>query len=306
MATITLRVEDQVKDDLEALARSRGITVTDLLRPLVEGAAGQAGESRGVHPAHLTAVERRTMSLLHQVLGKLDPEDESYHRLRAAGARRGLHGRVRRRVPGHGARAARPRLRARQGHPRHVPRHPGQREQAEPQSPRGPGARRRSLSSPASTPTTRSRAGCCTTPATCWRPTAGPTWPSTSTTRTTAGTPTTRSCRPTGGCWRHTSPCSRPRPAAGAWGRITSCSAPTSWPRSPGPPSTHQSAGPPMPPIASRYASSSTVRPQTRPDPPGDGGQARLLADGPRGRGPARERARNLPGQPSERYGTPR
>jgi uncharacterized protein len=84
MATITLRVEDQVKDDLEALARSRGITVTDLLRPLIEEAAGRpTGESRGVHPAHLTAVERRTMSLLHQILGRLDPEDESYHRLRA-------------------------------------------------------------------------------------------------------------------------------------------------------------------------------------------------------------------------------
>ena len=83
MATITLRVEDQVKNDLEALARSRGITVTDLLRPLIEEAAEQAGESRGVHPTHLTAVERRTMSLLHQILGTLDPEDESYHRLRA-------------------------------------------------------------------------------------------------------------------------------------------------------------------------------------------------------------------------------
>jgi len=84
MATITLRVEDQVKDDLEALARSRDITVTDLLRPLVEEAAGRpASESRSVHPAHLTAVERRTMSLLHQVLAKLDLEDENYHRLRA-------------------------------------------------------------------------------------------------------------------------------------------------------------------------------------------------------------------------------
>jgi uncharacterized protein YfbU (UPF0304 family) len=84
MATITLRLEDQVKDDLEALARSRGITVTDLLRPLVEEAAGRpASESRSVHPAHLTAVERRTMSLLHQVLGKLDAEDKNYHRLRA-------------------------------------------------------------------------------------------------------------------------------------------------------------------------------------------------------------------------------
>ena len=74
MATITLRVEDQVKDDLDALARSRGITVTDLLRPLVEEVAGRpAGESRSVHPAHLTAVERRTMSLLHRGTGQARP-----------------------------------------------------------------------------------------------------------------------------------------------------------------------------------------------------------------------------------------
>ena len=52
MATITLRVEDQVKDDLEALARSRGITVTDLLRPLVEEAAGR--------PASRAASTQRT------------------------------------------------------------------------------------------------------------------------------------------------------------------------------------------------------------------------------------------------------
>ena len=48
MATITLRVEDQVKDDLEALARSRGITVTDLLRPLIEEAATGRQASRAV------------------------------------------------------------------------------------------------------------------------------------------------------------------------------------------------------------------------------------------------------------------
>ena len=51
MATITLRVEDQVKDDLEALARSRGITVTDLLRPLIEEAAGR-------HASHAVSTRR--------------------------------------------------------------------------------------------------------------------------------------------------------------------------------------------------------------------------------------------------------
>lgn len=84
MATITLRVDDQVKDDLEALARSRGLTVTDLLRPVVEETAGRpTSESRTVQPAHLTAVERRIMSLMHQVLGRLDPDEADYHRKRA-------------------------------------------------------------------------------------------------------------------------------------------------------------------------------------------------------------------------------
>jgi uncharacterized protein YfbU (UPF0304 family) len=76
-------VDDQTKDDLDALARSRGSTVTDLLRPLIDEAIGRATEqSRGVHPIHLSLVDRRILSLLHEVLGKLDPDLEQHHRLR--------------------------------------------------------------------------------------------------------------------------------------------------------------------------------------------------------------------------------
>lgn len=84
MPTITLRVDDQTKDDLDALARSRGRTVTDLLRPLIDEAIGRATERpRGVHPIHLSLVDRRILSLLHEVLGKLYPDSEQHHRLRA-------------------------------------------------------------------------------------------------------------------------------------------------------------------------------------------------------------------------------
>jgi uncharacterized protein YfbU (UPF0304 family) len=84
MPTITLRVDDQTKDDLDALARSRGSTVTDLLRPLVDEAIGRATERpRGVHPVHLSLVDRRVLSLLHEVLGRLDSDLEQHHRLRA-------------------------------------------------------------------------------------------------------------------------------------------------------------------------------------------------------------------------------
>ena len=42
MATVTLRVDDRTKEDLDALARSRGTTITDLLRPLIDELTGRA------------------------------------------------------------------------------------------------------------------------------------------------------------------------------------------------------------------------------------------------------------------------
>ena len=83
MATVTLRVDDQTKDDLDALVRSRGTTITDLLRPLIDELTGRAIKRPGDHPVHLSAVERRILSLQHQILGKLDPDLEEHHRLRS-------------------------------------------------------------------------------------------------------------------------------------------------------------------------------------------------------------------------------
>jgi uncharacterized protein YfbU (UPF0304 family) len=83
MPTITLRVDDQTKDDLDALARSRGTTITDLLRPLVDELTGRATERPGAYPVHLSPVERRILSLQHEILGKLDPDLEQHHRLRS-------------------------------------------------------------------------------------------------------------------------------------------------------------------------------------------------------------------------------
>ena len=83
MPTITLRVDDQTKDDLDALARSRGTTITDLLRPLVDELTGRATERPGAYPVHLSPVERRILSLQHEILGKLDPDLEQHQRLRS-------------------------------------------------------------------------------------------------------------------------------------------------------------------------------------------------------------------------------
>lgn len=83
MPTLTLRVDDQTKADLDALARSRDTTITDLLRPLVDELTGRATERPGAHPVHLSPVERRILSLQHEILGKLDPDLEQHHRLRS-------------------------------------------------------------------------------------------------------------------------------------------------------------------------------------------------------------------------------
>jgi uncharacterized protein len=83
MPTITLRVDDRVKNDLDALARSRGTTITDLLRPLVDELTGRPAERPGVGPVHLSPVERRILSLQHEILGKLDSDLEQHHRLRS-------------------------------------------------------------------------------------------------------------------------------------------------------------------------------------------------------------------------------
>ncbi len=83
MATVTLRVDDRTKEDLDALARSRGTTITDLLRPLIDELTGRATKEPGAYPVHLTPVERRILSMQHEILGKLDPDLEDIHRRRS-------------------------------------------------------------------------------------------------------------------------------------------------------------------------------------------------------------------------------
>jgi uncharacterized protein YfbU (UPF0304 family) len=82
---LTVRVDDQTKDDLDALARSRGTTIADLVRPLVDELIGRVASQPGTdpYPVHLTPVERRVLSLQHQILGALNPDDEDLHRRRA-------------------------------------------------------------------------------------------------------------------------------------------------------------------------------------------------------------------------------
>src|SRR3954470_6282866 len=86
MATLTLRVDDAVRDELDRAARTRGTTVSDLLRTAIDDLLGFDGDSsdRGddvAVPRTLDVVERRMFSLLHGALSRLveDEDDRDYH-----------------------------------------------------------------------------------------------------------------------------------------------------------------------------------------------------------------------------------
>jgi len=78
MATITLRLDDATRDAVDDLAQREGLSISDLLRSaLLDRIA--AGTTEGA-PRTLTAVERRTLALQHEILAQLRvDEDEVAH-----------------------------------------------------------------------------------------------------------------------------------------------------------------------------------------------------------------------------------
>lgn len=81
MATITLRLDDQVKDHLEAVARARGTNLSDLVRSIVGDFLAPELREEWRYEAHvpstLTAVDRQQLALLHRILARVLPEDEN-------------------------------------------------------------------------------------------------------------------------------------------------------------------------------------------------------------------------------------
>lgn len=86
MATINVRTDDQTRADLEAVARGRGITVSDLLRESIDHALGRDTDDRSAvstaAPASLTLLQRRSLALQHSILALLDPDEADYHQHR--------------------------------------------------------------------------------------------------------------------------------------------------------------------------------------------------------------------------------
>lgn len=86
MAQLNVRLDEQTREWFDALARARGVSASDLIRSLIDDALGGAATGLGREreygdptPRSLTAVERRTLALQHQILSLLtaDPDEEN-------------------------------------------------------------------------------------------------------------------------------------------------------------------------------------------------------------------------------------
>lgn len=89
MAQLNIRIDDESRDLFDSLARARGLTMSDMLRELIGQALGRDERPRDdTTPTSLSAVERRRLSLQHEILAILtsDAEEEDggwesqYHR----------------------------------------------------------------------------------------------------------------------------------------------------------------------------------------------------------------------------------
>lgn len=78
MATINVRVEDDVRDRLKAIADDEGVTVSEYVRDLILEAIRPVSEERhGDQPApdSLSLIDRQVLSMLHRILGRVLPDE---------------------------------------------------------------------------------------------------------------------------------------------------------------------------------------------------------------------------------------
>lgn len=91
MAQLNVRLDDHTRDSLDALARARGLSASDLIRSLIDNALGRDDPGRpsgDATPPSLSAIERRTLALQHEILAHLTggPDEDNrgseseYHR----------------------------------------------------------------------------------------------------------------------------------------------------------------------------------------------------------------------------------
>jgi uncharacterized protein YfbU (UPF0304 family) len=80
MATVTIRLDDNTRDDLEEIARTRGTTISELLRARVNELLGRGVEMPDDIPHTLSSQDRLVLAQQHEILAMLRPDDdESRH-----------------------------------------------------------------------------------------------------------------------------------------------------------------------------------------------------------------------------------
>ena len=79
MATLTIRLDDQTRDDLQAAAHSEGQTLSEFVRARLEDAVhdfgGQSSDVPKTAMETLSTRDRHMLALLHRILGRVLPED---------------------------------------------------------------------------------------------------------------------------------------------------------------------------------------------------------------------------------------
>jgi uncharacterized protein len=81
MATVTIRIDDDTREDLEEIAHTRGVTLSDLLRDQIDDLLGRGVPMRDDVPHALSPQQRLLLAQHHEILALLHADDdyESHH-----------------------------------------------------------------------------------------------------------------------------------------------------------------------------------------------------------------------------------
>ena len=81
MVTISVRVDDELRGDLEEIARAQGASVSEIIRQAIETRLGRddRDDRNSPAPRSMSTPDRHMLALLHQILGRLDPDEADYH-----------------------------------------------------------------------------------------------------------------------------------------------------------------------------------------------------------------------------------
>jgi uncharacterized protein len=95
MATVTIRIDDQTRDELEEIARTRGVTLSELVRDQLDKLLGRQVPMRDDAPHTLSDQQRLLLAQQHEILALLsagEQHKEEYHRKMALVLREGWAG----------------------------------------------------------------------------------------------------------------------------------------------------------------------------------------------------------------------